>query len=149
MKIFCFFIFVVFCYSVTARPGKPGPSKPGSGCNFQDGSCAAQLGQGIVNIIEGLRQGNALKSQFTTNFVKQARQQYPDWSVVVAHKSKVTGTSVHQHHEVKLEFGTYGYDIFFCRPGTRFDLWLIGDGGPINWEYAGAFKRDGKHIWVE
>jgi hypothetical protein len=160
MKILC--LCVVVCLVLVnhltnakggggGKGGKP-PGNSGTGggaCSFEDGECLFVIGKGIVDLIIDLRKGNHIKSEFTTSFVNEAVKKYPGWSVAIVHNSKTKGTAIHQHEEVSLRVGTYGYDIFFVKPGKRFDIWRKGDGGYINWAFRGAWKQKDNHIWIE
>ena len=146
MKIFCLCVLVILCYSVTARHVHAEKKQ------LEDAvEIGAELGQVIASIVSSLKAGNKVKSDFTVQFVNKARQKYPAYSVVIAHKAKTSGKAIHQHVEVPVAFGTFGYEVYFAKPGQRFDLWRIGDGGNINWAYAGNWQRDGKgnHIWIQ
>ena len=117
---------------------------------FQDGFRIGRLiARDISRIISNLKNhNNKVKSDFTYAFVTQAVQKYPGWSVAILHKAKTSGNAVHQHVEVPLTIGTYGYEVYFVKPGTHFDIWRVGDGGYINWAFVGTWKQKNNHIWV-
>lgn len=148
MKILCLCVLALVGLVNHSTDAK-GIGNGGGACSFEDGECAFVIGKGIVDLIIDLNKGNMIKSQFTTSFVNEAKRKYPGWSVAVVHHSTTKGTVIHQHEEVNLRVGTYGYDIYFAKPGKRFDIWRIGDGGYINWAFSGAWKQQGNHIWIE
>jgi hypothetical protein len=148
MKIFCLCVLVILCYSATARYVEKKEFEEALEAAVEIG---LDLEQVIGNIVKSLKSGNKVKSDFTVQFVNKALKKYPGWSVAIVHKAKTKGKAIHQHVEVPLAIGTYGYEVYFAKPGQRFDIWRIGDGGTINWAYGGNWKRDGKsnHIWIE
>ena len=75
-------------------------------------------------------------------------KKYPGWAIAIAHKATTKGKAIHQHVEVPLAFGTYGYEVYFVKPGKHFSLTRQGDGGFINWAYIGPWKRKGNTISV-
>jgi hypothetical protein len=159
MKIFCLCVLVVLFYSAIATDDE----QEGAGLailNEVEKKQAAQLfklgfkagkqiGEAISRLVSDLKKGNKIKSDFTKKFVDEAMKRYPGWSVAIVHKAKTTGKAIHQHVEVPLPIGTYGYEVYFAKPGTRFDIWRHGDGGFINWSFGGAWKRKDNHIWIE
>ncbi len=49
----------------------------------------------------------------------------------------------HTHIEIPMMFGTYGYEIYVFKRGH---FTLLGDGGYINWHFAGNYKRDENRV---
>ncbi len=102
---------------------------------------------GLV-ILEGIQSLDEKRSRFTQDFVTNARNQYPDYNVVIIHTNHSrSGIYIHQHVELDFFLGTtIGYEIYFSKIGDPFDLVNLGDGGYINWAFNGYFNRDGNHI---
>jgi hypothetical protein len=87
------------------------------------------------------------REEFTQQFVADAQAQFPEYNVVIIHTAHETwGTWVHEHHELGMAIGTCGYDAYFSIKGQGFSLRNNGDGGYINWAFAGEFNRDGNFI---
>jgi hypothetical protein len=163
MKIFYLCVFLALFYSTTARylnfdddddDSFEERGKGGGGGSLEAAQFAVEVGQGLANLITELKNGNKNKADFTKKFVAEAQKRYPAWSVAIVHKAKTSGDAVHQHQELSTAGGTsFGYEIYFAKPGKRFDIWRQGDGGPINWGFAGAWHRgtgkDNDHIWLQ
>jgi hypothetical protein len=146
MKIFCLCVLVVLFYSANPMDVEERQAQA-IALGVEAG---IEIGKAIAKLVSDLKKGNKIKSDFTSKFVSEAAKKYPGYSVAIVHKvSKTTGKAIHQHVEVPLPIGTYGYEVYFAKPGTRFDIWRKGDGGYINWSYIGAWKVKGNHIWVE
>jgi hypothetical protein len=99
----------------------------------------------IVNLIKGkIEQDKSMRGQWTGTMIGQFRQKYPQFNFVICHTehkfSPKPGTvSGHQHQELNVSFGkTIGYEIYWFKEGT---FQRIGDGGWLNWSYAGNVKR--------
>jgi hypothetical protein len=147
MKIFCLCVLVVLFCSAVPMDVEERQAAQAFKLGFRVGK---ELEKIIARLVTDLKKGNKIKADFTKNFVTEAAKKYPGYSVAIVHKvSKTTGKAIHQHVEVPLPIGTYGYEVYFAKPGTRFDIWRKGDGGYINWSYIGAWKVKGNHIWVE
>ncbi len=104
--------------------------------------------EAIQAIIEPISEDDPKRERFTQEFVKKAREDYPDYNVVLIHpEHKTEGTSIHQHHELQISLGrTIGYEIYFSKKGDSFSLENLGDGGFINWAYDG-YNREGMRIF--
>lgn len=99
---------------------------------------------GIINLIKGLQNNNEKKKEFTQRLVGRLREMHPDYNVVVAHEvGKVEGDDYfHDHVELDLDvIGTFGYEVFMSPEGKFFKFERKGDGGPINWGFAGTLER--------
>jgi hypothetical protein len=107
----------------------------------------------IVNLIQGkIEKDKTMRSQWTHDMIGQWRKKYPGWNFVFCHtkhkfEPKRGTPSGHLHKELKVSFGkTIGYEIYWFKEGT---FRRIGDGGWLNWSYAGNIKHtssDGKVI---
>jgi hypothetical protein len=158
-------VFLALFYSTTARYlnfdddddnifEKRGKGRGGGGGKLEAAQFVIEFGQALANLITDLKKGNKNKADFTKQFVDAARKKYPAWSVAIVHEAKTSGHAIHQHEELNTAGGTsFGYEIYFAKPGKRFDIWRQGDGGPINWGFAGAWHRgtgkDNDHIWLQ
>ena len=92
---------------------------------------------GIIN------NDNNKREAYTQQFVQQASKQFPNCNFVICHtQHKVAGPQVvHQHHELGMTVGTCGYDSYCSPMGQPFIFENQGDGGYLNWAYAGEFSR--------
>ncbi|KIK00189.1 hypothetical protein K443DRAFT_615903 [Laccaria amethystina LaAM-08-1] len=107
----------------------------------------------VNDIIEEINQDNTLRDQFTQNTVSQSGQQWPGFNWVICHTDHTTafdgvqGTDWgHSHHELGLNFGSMGYELYWFRSGT---FTRKGDGGYINWAYEGVVtgtEKDGSVV---
>jgi hypothetical protein len=101
----------------------------------------------IIKKVEG--DDNEKRAAFTRQTVEDARQQFPDYNVVIIHPAHtVSGERVHQHVELGMAVGTCGYEVYLSRAQDSFTLTNNGDGGFINWAFIG-YNRDGNRIWSE
>ncbi len=91
---------------------------------------------------------NNKREAYTQQFVQQASKQFPNCNVVICHpQHKVAGPQVvHQHHELGMTVGTCGYDSYCSPKGQPFIFDNQGDGGYLNWAYAGEFSRNGNTL---
>lgn len=56
------------------------------------------------------------------------------------------GIFIHQHYELPISLGrTIRYEVYFSKIGDPFSLENLGDGGYINWAFAG-YNRDGNRL---
>jgi hypothetical protein len=99
----------------------------------------------LINIAED----DPKRERFTQDFVKKAKEDFPDYNVVIIHtKHNREGNFIHQHYELPISLGrTIGYEIYFSKKGDPFSLENLGDGGFINWAFDG-YKRDGNRIFT-
>lgn len=105
--------------------------------------------QAVGFALDQVKDDNQKREQFTKNFVDEARKQYPDYNIVIIHTPHSReGNFIHEHHELPMTVGTCGYEAYFSKIGEPFSLENQGDGGYINWAFAG-YQRDGKRIWAE
>ncbi len=81
----------------------------------------------------------------TKEIVHHLRRSYPSYNVMVVHSKHMKDFEKckHTHIEIPLFFGTYGYEIYVFKRGH---FTLLGDGGYINWHFAGNYKRYKKRI---
>ena len=84
------------------------------------------------------------RERFTQDFVKKAKEDFPDYNVVIIHpKHNREGNFIHQHYELPISLKrTIGYEVYFSKKGELFSLKNLGDGGFINWAFNG-YNRDG------
>jgi hypothetical protein len=104
---------------------------------------------GVVSLIKGIVDAdNKKREAFTQHFVDEVSKQFPKCNVVIVHpQHKVAGPHVvHQHHEVPMTVGTCGYDSYCSPKGQPFTFENLGDGGYINWAFAGEFNRNGNSL---
>jgi len=106
-----------------------------------------QLGQEVYKAIEAeIKDENDRRENFTRKYVGQATQKFPGYNVVIIHTAHSrSGTFVHSHEEWPTNiFGTTtGFEAYFSKIGDTFELENEGDGGFINWCFAGNFRRGG------
>lgn len=99
----------------------------------------------IISVIQSTVKGQQKqRAAYTQSTVQELRNKYPDKNVVVFHNQESTYDFVngeHYHHEVDLRrsLGTYGFEIWVFDSGT---FHLAGDGGHMNWSFAGTFVRE-------
>jgi hypothetical protein len=99
-----------------------------------------------IKVKFGVDDMHAHQREFTTSFVEGARQQYPEWNVVITcqNTDRHFADEIHQNTEVDLGiFGKRHYDVYFCSSG---DFTRFGDGGFENWCFNGNYSRDGDHV---
>ena len=91
---------------------------------------------------------NKTREAYTQNFVATASQKFPNCNVVICHtQHRFAGPQVvHQHHEIGMKVGTCGYDSYCSPKGQPFIFENQGDGGYLNWAYAGEFSRNGNTL---
>jgi hypothetical protein len=91
---------------------------------------------------------NEKRERFTQQFVQDASGKYPGYNVVIVHpQHSASGAQViHQHYELPMTVGTCGYEIYFSPKGKAFSFENKGDGGFINWAFAGEFNRNGGNL---
>jgi hypothetical protein len=107
--------------------------------------------QKIIEVIKGkIEKDKTRRSQFTSDFIKDAMAKYRGWNWVICHtkhKTNFKGEHHHRHEEFKVSFGkTIGYEIYWFKAGT---FERQGDGGYLNWSYGGNIaskSKDGKTI---
>jgi len=106
------------------------------------GGIAASIAAGLVG------DDNSKREAYTQNFVAQASKKFPNCNVVVCHpQHRVAGPQVaHTHYELGMHVGTCGYDIYSSPMGQPFIFENQGDGGYLNWAYAGQFSRNGNTL---
>jgi hypothetical protein len=106
------------------------------------GGIAAGVVAGIIG------NDNNKREAYTQQFVAQASKQYPNCNHVVCHpQHRVAGPQVvHTHYELGMTAGTCGYDIYSSPMGQPFIFENQGDGGYLNWAYAGQFSRNGNTL---
>ena len=106
------------------------------------GLTAAAVVGGIIN------NDNNKREAYTQQFIQQASKQFPNCNWVICHpQHSVTGPHVvHQHHELGMTVGTCGYDSYCSPKGQPFTFNNQGDGGYLNWAYAGKFSRNGNKL---
>jgi hypothetical protein len=103
----------------------------------------SQLGQAAAELAMSFEKDNEMREEFTKQYVAKATETYPNQNFVISHKGgDVEGEHVHDHVELRVNNGTIGYEVFASPKGKRFKFVRKGDGGYINWAYAGNFKRD-------
>jgi hypothetical protein len=104
--------------------------------------------KGVQAILESINEDNPKRERFTQDFVNKAREEFPDYNVVIIHpEHKREGVWIHQHYELPISFGrTIGYEVYFSKKGDSFTLENLGDGGFINWAYNG-YGREGMRIF--
>ena len=115
---------------------------PVAGALVAIGLAAAAVVGGIIS------NDNNKREAFTQQFVQQTSKQFPNWNVVICHpQHSVAGPHVvHEHHELAMTVGTCGYDSYCSPKGQPFTFDNQGDGGYLNWAYAGEFSRNGNTL---
>ncbi|MCL6750509.1 hypothetical protein KBT16_05740 [Nostoc sp. CCCryo 231-06] len=114
----------------------PAPNAPTRGGDF------AQLGISIAELVISHEKDDKRREEFTKEYVAKASEQYPNQNFVISHNGgDIEGEHVHDHVELSVNNGTIGYEIFASPKGKPFKFVRKGDGGFINWAYAGEFTR--------
>lgn len=102
--------------------------------------------QAVVTIVRGLIQAIAddklARADFTSSFISEARNNYPEFNWVICHVDHITQFDGvegddwgHGHEEFDIVIGgTVGYEVYYFGSGTFIRL---GDGGFLNWAYGG------------
>jgi hypothetical protein len=128
-----------------------------AGAGLSAGVAAGIATAGALLVIGGIAGGvaavfigddNKTREAYTQNFVAQASKQFPNCNHVVCHpQHRVAGPQVvHTHYELAMKVGTCGYDIYSSPMGQPFIFENQGDGGYLNWAYAGEFSRSGNTL---
>ncbi|KAL0948749.1 hypothetical protein HGRIS_008882 [Hohenbuehelia grisea] len=105
-------------------------------------------------ISDGIKADKDMRSKYTFALISELRKKHPQFNYVVCHtKHRTRFDDVrgvdwdHRHEEVDIKIGgTIGYEIYNFRSG---EFWREGDGGYLNWAYAGNIlskSDDGKHL---
>jgi len=128
------------------RPERePKPIKLGK----EPGSTGAQLGEfvmGVVDLIQSkVDYDKDDRGRFTTTFIDEALKKRPDanWMIVCTdHEATWKGEKGKDWDQTYAEhewFGKTGYTVYWGHEG---EFTLKGDGGFLNWAYAGKFTKD-------
>jgi len=109
----------------------------------------------IVNAIKGqIEKDKEMRGQWTSKMIGELRGKHPQFNFVLCHTQHKTAFKGaqgvdwgHSHQELPVSFRkTIGYEIYWFKEGT---FERIGDGGWLNWAYAGVVKSksgDGKKL---
>ncbi|RDB25121.1 hypothetical protein Hypma_007626 [Hypsizygus marmoreus] len=107
----------------------------------------------VVNVVKNaINRDKKARGEFTKHLVNQGRASKPEFNWIACHTKHRTqwkgnkGTDWgHSHEEFDVKLGgTVGYEVYYAREG---EFWNLGDGGYLNWAYAGNYKADTKkHI---
>ncbi len=98
---------------------------------------------------------NVVRAQFVLQLVGRVAAEHPDYNVMVIHpKNHVwykgdPAYRIHQHIELYCKWiggSSFGYEVYLLRKGTEQYFRNKGDGGSINWGWAGKHCREGE--WV-
>ena len=121
---------------------------PGVGELALIGLAATAVVAGIIAGINVHNKDNAAREAYTQQFAQQASQKLPNYNVVICYpQHRVAGPHVaHQHHELGMTVGICGYDSYCSPKGQPFTFDNQGDGGFLNWAYAGKFSRNGNTL---
>ena len=88
------------------------------------------------------------REEFIQRTIKHWQTAKPDYNVMVLN-NKVSHDvtikdGVHMHVEIpRKPSGTHGFDVYVFKSGT---ITRHGDGGNMNWGFAGKFERDGETV---
>jgi hypothetical protein len=107
------------------------------------------IGLAAAGVVAGIiGNDNNKREAYTQQFVQQTSKQFPNCNVIICHpQHKVAGPHVvHQHHELGMTVGTCGYDSYCSPKGQPFIFDNQGDGGYLNWAFAGEFNRNGNTL---
>jgi hypothetical protein len=106
------------------------------------------IGATVAGVVLAINNDKDKREAYTQQFVAQASKQYPNCNHVVCHpQHRVAGPQVvHMHYELGMTVGTCGYDIYSSPMGQPFIFENQGDGGYLNWAYAGQFSRNGNTL---
>lgn len=115
----------------------PSPNAPTRAADF------AQLGNTAAELAMSFEEDDKMREEFTKQYVAEAVKKYPNQNFVISHNGgDVEGEHVHDHVELSVNNGTIGYEVFASPKGKPFKFVRKGDGGFINWAYAGDFTRE-------
>ena len=121
---------------MTSTP-HPAPNAPSRGGDF------FQLGISLAELAIDAGKDDERREAFTQNYVAEATKKYPNQNFVISHNGgDIEGEHVHGHVELDVSMGTIGYEVFASFKGKPFKFVRKGDGGFINWAYAGEFTRE-------
>ncbi|KAG6920223.1 hypothetical protein DXG01_004992 [Tephrocybe rancida] len=111
---------------------------------------AAKIIETIVGKVkEAIERDKKARGEFTHFVVEEGRKSHPQFNWIAIHTKHrtnfkgVRGTDWdHSHKEFDVKVGgTIGYEVYYLREG---EVWNNGDGGWLNWAFAGVFTREGK-----
>jgi hypothetical protein len=91
-----------------------------------------------------------VQGKFTKSFVTDAREEHPDWSIMIG-SSKcrvVQGCPGFQRVELKWCIFTRPYWVRYAPKGKKCWVKNEGKGGWSNWAYSGLWTRHEKEIWT-
>lgn len=107
------------------------------------GEAFFQLGTAAAELAISFEEDDKRREEFTKQYVAEAVKKYPNQNFVISHNGgDVEGEHVHDHVELSVNNGTIGYEVFASPKGKPFKFVRKGDGGFINWAYAGDFTRE-------
>ncbi|PPR05803.1 hypothetical protein CVT26_010153 [Gymnopilus dilepis] len=99
----------------------------------------------LVDLIKGkIEKDKEYRSQWTSKMIGELRAKYPKFNFVICHTEhrftpKPNTRNGHFHREINVSFGkTIGYEIYWFQEGH---FQRIGDGGWLNWAYAGVIRK--------
>ncbi|KAL2073098.1 hypothetical protein VTL71DRAFT_10422 [Oculimacula yallundae] len=113
----------------------------------EKGNAIADVLAKILKLITSINEAeHAKEEKYTQTTVENLRLQFPEYNVLIVHPkhSRNFVNEYHQHVELPLTAPrTQGYEIYCFDSGS---FTLEGDGGFINWCFAGSYTRDGNNV---
>lgn len=99
------------------------------------------------NVLTSFLNDWRMREVFTSETVKQCREQLPGYSCVIVYDRidhRVYGKNyVQKYHFLRNPYGWgYGYYLYATENGKPFYFWRNGDGGYVNWAANGYFLFD-------
>jgi len=116
----------------------------------QYAKAAEYIVKGIIKIVELIKgkieQDKKMRGQWTNHMIGEFRSKYPHFNFVLCHTAHTTDFKGvrgkdwgHSHQELPVSFRkTIGYEIYWFKRGT---FHRQGDGGWLNWAYAGNVRK--------
>lgn len=95
----------------------------------------------VGGIIDEINEDNTKRDHFTIDTVSQSSEKWPTYNWVICDDEHKTAFDAkenvdwgHSHHELDLNFGSAGHELYWFKSGT---FTRIGHGGYLNWAYDG------------
>ncbi|CAF2884816.1 unnamed protein product [Rotaria sp. Silwood2] len=105
------------------------------------GNINIDIFSGIKDLAKMFNDQSVDRGEATQLIVDHFTRSFPDKNCIVCHSPHVKSLNgmEHDHIELPRKVGTIGYEIYVFDDGEFTNL---GDGGYINWAFAGNFVRD-------
>ena len=105
------------------------------------GNVNIDIFSGIRDLVNMFNDQTVDRGEATQLIVDHYTRSFADKNCIVCHSPHIQSLNgmVHDHIELPKKVGTIGYEIYVFDDGEFTNL---GDGGYINWAFAGNFVRD-------